>query len=119
MIEAIWRRAKPLHDENTNVGLVPALDEFWRTSGRRDLRAASTSFGQSGPHLGGNADIPVDRTPKHADRKSKLIDMAASTGGSSPDMQYHIAGPSAQRCVIEALEGRQVRYIAPGSRRWA
>jgi HD superfamily phosphohydrolase len=30
MIEAMWRRAKALHDGKSDAGLVPALAEFWR-----------------------------------------------------------------------------------------
>ncbi|MGC8560430.1 MAG: HD domain-containing protein [Phycisphaerae bacterium] len=38
MIEAMWRRAKALHDENTNVGLVPALAEFWHAGDAATVR---------------------------------------------------------------------------------
>lgn len=32
MLEAMWRRARRLHDEGTDVALVPAIRDFWGTA---------------------------------------------------------------------------------------
>ena len=31
MLEAMWRRAKQLHDESCDVGLIPTIRDFWAT----------------------------------------------------------------------------------------
>ena len=32
MIETMWKRAKAMHDQGTDVALVPAIKEFWASS---------------------------------------------------------------------------------------